>query len=92
MTVEDKFKAFDAANPDVYAMFRRFMHELLSAGHTRLSSKMIIERIRWETAITTHGSAFKIDNRFTAWYARKAIADFPHILTGRFELREIRTP
>lgn len=99
MTVEDKFKRFDAENPHVYRLFKRFAYELLKTGATRISSKLIIERIRWETAVTTSGAGwdaakkrkFLIDNRFTAWYARKFIGDFP-ALANRFEIREIRTP
>lgn len=99
MSVEDKFNAFDAANPHVYSLYKRFAYELLNAGLPKLSSKLIIERIRWERAISTTGAgwnvhgkkAFLIDNRFTCWYARKFIKQFPR-LASRFELREIRTP
>ena len=99
MTVEEKFEAFHAANPHVYSMFKRFALELLKAGATRISSKLIIERIRWETSIATSGAGwntlakkkFLIDNRFTAWYARRFIHDFPK---GEkiFEIRVIRKP
>ncbi len=99
MTVEDKFNAFHAANPHVYELFKKFTYQLVKAGHRRLSSKLIVERIRWETAVTTTGAGFSpvtrkpflIDNRYTAWYARKVIADFPK-LAGFFETREIKTP
>ncbi len=98
-TVEDKFKAFDAANPHVYLLFKQFALEALRSGVRKLSSKLIIERIRWEAAITTTGAGwsttsgkpFLIDNRFTPWYARKFIRDFPRA-ASMFELREIRTP
>ena len=99
MTVEAKFDAFHAANPHVYKWFKQFAYELLKAGHTMLSSKMIVNRIRWECAISTTGSGwhvaarkpFLIDDRFTAWYSRKFCADFP-MLAGKFEQRTIRRP
>lgn len=99
ITVEDKFKAFDAANPHVYVLFKQFALQALRSGVRKLSSKLIIERIRWETTVATTGAGwsvtagkpFLIDNRFTPWYARKFIADFPRA-ASMFELREIRTP
>jgi hypothetical protein len=99
MTVEEKFRLYDADNPHVYGLYKRFALEALKAGSRRISSKLIIERIRWEAAIATSGSGwntaskkpFLIDNRFTPWYARKFIKDFPKA-SALFELREIRTP
>lgn len=99
MTVQEKFNAFHAANPHVYTMFKRFAYEAFKAGARKISSKLIIERIRWETTVSTTGAGwhvvgkkkFLIDNRFTCWYARLFINDFPR-LASRLELREIRTP
>lgn len=99
MTVQEKFEKFDRENEVIYRWFKRFAYELLRAGCKRLSAKLIIERIRWETTVSTGGAGwhpgrgrpFLIDNRFTAWYARKFIADFP-MHADKFELREIRTP
>lgn len=99
MTVRDRFLAFHAANPHVYSLYKRFAYEAIKTGATRISSKLIINRIRWESAITTTGAGwhvvagkkFLIDDRFTPWYARQFIVDFPK-LAGKLELREIRTP
>jgi hypothetical protein len=99
MTVGEKFEAFHTANPHIYGLFKKFAYEAFVAGARKISSKLIIERIRWETTVTTTGAGwhvagkkkFLIDNRFTAHYARLFIADFPK-LASRFELREIRTP
>jgi hypothetical protein len=99
ITVEEKFEAFHAANPHVYVLFKTFALQALQSGAKKMSSKLIVERIRWEAAITTSGAGwsttagkpFLIDNRFTPWYARKFIKDFPRA-ASMFELREIRTP
>jgi len=99
MTVKDKFLAFHAANPHVYSLYKRFAYEAFAAGATKISSKLIIERIRWETTISTTGAGwhvaagkkFLVDNRFTCWYARQFIKDFPK-LASRLELRVIKTP
>ena len=91
MTVEDRFKKFHAKNPDVYSYFKQFAWSLISAGHQKLSSKLIVNRIRWETAVTTTGPTYLIDDRYTPWYARLFIDDFP-AHGDLFELRVIRTP
>lgn len=99
MTVKNKFLAFHAANPGVYGLFKRFAAEAIRAGVKRLSSKLLIERIRWECAITTTGSGwsvtagkpFKIDNRFTCHYARLFMNEYPKA-GAMFEIRVIKTP
>lgn len=99
ITVEEKFEAFDAANPHIYTLFKQFALQALQSGARKMSSKLIINRIRWECAVTTTGAGwhvssgkpFLIDDRFTPWYARKFIKDFPRA-ASMFELREIRTP
>lgn len=99
MTVESKFDAFHAANPHVYGMYKKFAAQAIRAGVKKMSSKLIIERIRWETTVMTTGAGwspvtkkpFQIDNRFTCWYARKFMADHPKA-GDLFEIRVIKTP
>ena len=99
MTVEDKFLAFHAANPHVYAHFKKFAAQAIKAGVKRMSSKLIIERIRWEAAVSTTGAgwsvagkkAFLIDNRFTCHYSRMFMKDYPKA-GAIFEIRTIKTP
>lgn len=99
MTIQERFEEFDAANPHVYTLFKRYAYELIRAGHKKLSANLIVNRIRWESATTTTGSGwhvtagkpFLINDNFSNRYARKFVADFPKLM-DRFEFREIRTP
>lgn len=91
MTIEAEFDAFDKANPQVYQAFVRFAHEAIAAGMTALSSKFIIERVRWESMMSTTGMPFKINNNFTSRYARKFGHDFP-AHADKFRNRELITP
>ena len=70
------FAQYHNKNPQIYEEFKRFTFELISAGHRRLGSKQIIERIRWETMITTDG-VFKVNNNYTVDYAYLFEHDFP---------------
>lgn len=99
MSVESKFDAFHAANPHVYGMYKKFAAQAIRAGVKKMSSKLIIERIRWETTVVTTGAGwspvtrkpFQIDNRFTAHYSRLFMKQYPG--AGEiFETRVIKTP
>lgn len=68
--------AYHKANPQIYAMFKRFTNEAIRSKRPRYSSKMIIERIRWETMIKAeHG--YKISNCMTAFYSRLWMLENP---------------
>ena len=97
--VKRRFIKFHRENPEVFRMFEKFAEEAIRADATGLSSKFIIERIRWERMITTSGAGwdvkkkkpFKIDNRFTPWYARLYILTYPE-RKDLFNIRQIKKP
>jgi hypothetical protein len=69
--------AYHKANPQIYAMFKRFTNEAIRSKRPRYSSKMIVERIRWETMIKAeHG--YKISNCMTAFYSRLWMLENPN--------------
>lgn len=68
--MEAAFWKFHRENPHVYTLFDRFTRRAIAAGRTRLASKLICERIRWETAVETRGEEFKINNNHMPYYAR----------------------
>lgn len=78
VTLAEKFQEFDSNNPGIYFMFKRFAKDLIGIGRKKLSAALIIERIRWEVAISTvSDDVFKVSNNHTAFYARKFMNDFP---------------
>lgn len=82
-----EFKAFDENNPHVYRLFVRFAKEAIARGRRNLSVALIVERIRWETMVTTQApDGFKINNNFRAAYARKFEQDHPEF-KGFFRTR-----
>lgn len=96
-TIKDQFIDFHTANPDVYQLFERFTNEALDAGLTKIGAKFVWERIRWEILIGTTRAGFcvatrrnlKLNNNFTAWYARLYMAKNPSRI-GCFERRELK--
>lgn len=81
-----RFWAFHEANPRVYADLRRFALEARAKGQRRLSIKLLCERVRWFVEIETQGEPFKVNNTFTAWYARLLMKN-ERALAGMFETR-----
>jgi len=90
-TIAERFAEFDAAHPEVYAMFRQFALELLAAGRDRGSAEQIIQRIRWETNIRADrgGCDLKINDHFRTMYARK-LAGADERFRSFFEFRQRR--
>ena len=79
-----------ATIPEVWNLFKRFTEYAIVRGKTKLSTKFIIERIRWEVImeIRSHDE-FKINNNHTAYYARKWLKQHPEH-PKFFEVRKAR--
>lgn len=90
LSLDERFRAFHAANPQVYALFRRLTWDLFTAGRGRIGAKMVWERLRWEYALATDDDGWKLNNDFTSRYARLLMDNEP-ALAGVFETRELRS-
>lgn len=66
----DAFERFHGENPIVWELFQKFTQAVIARGSAHYSSKAIFERIRWHIDIETEGSRVKLNNNFTAYYAR----------------------
>ena len=73
-----KWRRFHEDNPEVYALFKKFSFELISVGFRSYSAKSVFERIQWHTDVQTRRSKFKLNNNYTAYYARLFHVDHPH--------------
>lgn len=88
-TIEQRFQQFDAAHPQVWDVFKKFTFQLIRAGRSRYSADAVLHRIRWRTAVKTKGDDFKINDHWSAHYARKFHAQFP-MYASFFETRTRR--
>ena len=73
----NEFKTFHSKNPEVYELFKTFTFRAINAGHIRLSSEMIINRIRWETSVETTDKDYKINNDYKPFYSRMFMNEYP---------------
>jgi len=85
-SLADKFEAFHSANPHVADALEHLAGQWL-ARHRKVGVKALVERLRWESGIQTTGSAYRINNSHTAFYARLLLERRPD-WAGRIEVRE----
>lgn len=87
--IADAFQTFDESNPHVYTALVQMARDLVNRGHRRIGMKMLFEVLRWQTAMYTTGSTFKLNNNYTSHYARVIMENEPD-LRGVFELRALK--
>jgi hypothetical protein len=85
-TIQERFEAFHALNPKVYAALRALALEMVRNGVKQYGIKGLTEKLRWEFAMQTKGDTFKICNSYTSRYARLLVENEP-ALKDFFELR-----
>ena len=83
---EQGFEAFHLANPHVYKSVVAVSLDLKERGFRKGGMKMVFERLRWLYAIQTVGEDYKLNNNYTAYYARLVMETVPD-LDGFFETR-----
>ena len=88
-SIKHKWWEWHKQNPHVYDLFEKFTLDAISKGHDRLSAWLIVNRIRWETAVETRGDDFKISNDFIAYYARLFMHNHPRY-EGFFKTKQLR--
>ncbi len=88
--VLERFKAFHADNPHVYAAFKDYAQRMRQTGRSKYSARTIIEVIRWNYDLSTSGDVFEINGDFVPIYVRLLIYNHPEF-EGFFELRRVRS-
>jgi hypothetical protein len=85
-TIQERFDAFHDRNPQVYRALRDMALEMRRRGHRQYGIKALFEVLRFNHAMQTHGDAFKLNNNYTALYARLLMDNEPE-LADFFETR-----
>src|SRR5438128_4654368 len=87
-TIQTAFNAFDKKNPHVYAEYKRLVWQAIKAGKKKISSKLILNVIRWHIYLETEDEVgftdsdgvltkFRINDAYTSRYVRKYVKEFP---------------
>ena len=81
------FTQFHTSHPDIYTLFKRLTFDKIAIGFTHYSADAVLHAVRWHYDTSTAGLAPKINNNYTAFYARKFHKDFPQY-DGFFKTRK----
>jgi hypothetical protein len=89
-SIQERFEAFHAANPQVYEALVTMARKWRGLGRKRIGIGMLFEVLRWKHAFRTVGDAdFKLNNNFRSRYVRLIVAQEPD-LADAFDMRELK--
>lgn len=87
-SLEEQFDAFHGANPHVYAALHSLAVTLKRRGAKKAGIGQLFEVLRWQYALQTQGSEYRLNNNYRSFYAR-LLNEEPE-LRGMFETRTLR--
>ena len=77
--LEARFKRFHDANPHIYEELEERAFALLRAGAGRIGVKALWEAMRYDAAVRTDSRDWKLNNSYTALYARLLLHRHPEL-------------
>ena len=84
---DSQFAKFHRANPHIYEGLKRLALDARQCGVRRLGIQLLIEKMRYDHAIDTKGDDLKINNNYSASYARLLMVNNSELI-GFFETRK----
>jgi len=76
--IENKqFPKYHTDNPQIYEAFKRVALQAIDKGYSHWGAKGVFEVIRWQTNVSAKDDIFKVNNSFTAYYARMFANEYP---------------
>ena len=88
-SIRDGFNKFNEANPHIFIAFEEQALKAINNGRTKLSSKLIINWIRWNEFLRTSDQNFKINDAYQSYYARHFVEKHTQY-ADVFEFRKLR--
>jgi len=73
----EAFKRVHATNPEIWKLFERFTLLSVARGRRYYPCTAVYERILWHVDIETTGEPVKLNNNYSAYYARMFEAKHP---------------
>lgn len=88
-TIREGFEEFNKDNPHIYQEFEKQALMAIDKGRTKISSKLIINWIRWNEYLLSSDKNFKINDAYQSYYARH-FADKHPAYKDVFSFRKLR--
>lgn len=82
------FTEYDSQHPHIWVLFKSIAMDYIRQGRKRISSKLIIEEIRYHYFTKTN-DYIKVNNIYTSWYSRKFALEFPQY-AGVFKFNPLK--
>jgi len=83
------FERYDKEHPEIWKLFMDITFRLIRRGKRHYGAKAVFEIIRYHRIVQHNDSEFKVNNNYTAYYARKFMQTFPE-WDGFFETRKAK--
>lgn len=88
-SIRDGFIEFHRTNPHIYEAFENEALRAIAQNRKKISAKLIINYIRWNSFIATGDKNFRINDAYQSYYARLfALLNPSH--KDVFEFRKLR--
>jgi hypothetical protein len=89
LTIRQGFNKFNKANPHIYQEFEKQALIAINKGRIKISSKLIINWIRWNEFLKSSDKNFRINDAYQSYYARYFVTKHPEYI-NYFEFRKLR--
>ena len=89
ITIREGFNKFNMENPHIYEQFEKQAFIAINKGRTKISSKLIINWIRWNEFLKSSDQNFRINDAYQSYYARHFVSKHPKYVSY-FEFRKLR--
>jgi len=88
-SIKEGFDKFNKENPHVFHAFEEQVFKAVERGRKKVSSKLIINWIRWNEFLRTSDKNFRINDAYQSYYARHFVEKYPQYY-DIFEFRKLR--
>lgn len=88
-SIREGFNRFNKENPHVFEAFEEQALRAIKKGRKKISSKLIINWIRWNEFLKTSDQNFRINDAYQSYYARYFVEKHPQH-ARLFEFRKLR--
>jgi hypothetical protein len=88
-SIREGFNMFHKENPHIFKAFEQQALTAINKGRKKISSKLIINWIRWNEFLRSSDQNFKINDAYQSYYARYFVEKHPEYIDV-FEFRKLR--
>lgn len=88
-TIREGFNKFHKENPHIFSAFEKQALEAIKKGRKKLSSKLIINWIRWNEFLKSSDKNFSINDAYQSYYSRLFVSKYPQYKSV-FNFRKLR--